>query len=137
MEDIKRELEIIKRILMEDFKPLAIILFGSFAKNTQSDESDIDIAIMASNIDKKKLFYEKQKLELEISRDIDLVNLNDKNMSDGFKYEILMNGIVLYCEDSYKFEMKKLDIIREFLDFNEKRQDIIDRVKKGGDIYGK
>lgn len=70
-------------------------------------------------------------------KDVDLVNLMDVNLSDGFKYEILMNGILLHCENSFEFDMYKLDMIREFLDFNEKRQDIIDRVKAGGDIYGK
>ena len=137
MEEIKLELEKIKEILVADFNPLAIILFGSYARNTQSKDSDIDIAILSKNTDKKALFYEKQKLELDISKDIDLVNIMDENVSDGFKYEILMSGIVIHCTDLLKFDMLKLDMIREFLDFNEKRQDIIDRVKRGGDIYGK
>lgn len=137
MEEIKEELEKIQKLLIEKFQPLAIILFGSFARETQNAESDIDIAIVAQNNDKKDMFLTKQKLEELTSKDIDLVNLTDLNMSEGFKYEILMNGKVLYCKDEYRFDMYKIDTCREYLDFNESRQEIIDRIKNGGTIYGK
>lgn len=137
MEEIKEELEKIQKLLIEKFQPLAIILFGSFARGTQNAESDIDIAIVAQNNDKKNMFLTKQKLEELTSKDIDLVNLTDLNMSEGFKYEILMNGKVLYCKDEYRFDMYKIDTCREYLDFNESRQEIIDRIKNGGTIYGK
>lgn len=137
MEEIKQSLEKIKKTLIEDINPLVIILFGSYSRNSQNSESDIDIAIISNNVDKKELFYEKQKLENEISKDIDLVNLNDKDMSDGFKYEVLMNGIEIYCSDSYKYNMIKLDMIRDYLELNEYRKNIIDRLKNGGTIYGK
>lgn len=137
MEEIKEELEKIQKLLIEKFQPLAIILFGSFVRGTQNAESDIDIAIVAQNNDKKDMFLTKQKLEELTSKDIDLVNLTDLNMSEGFKYEILMNGKVLYCKDEYRFDMYKIDACREYLDFNESRQEIIDRIKNGGTIYGK
>lgn len=137
MEEIKEKLCEIQKILIEKFQPLAIILFGSFARGTQNDDSDIDIAIVTDNNDKKYLFSVKQELEEVTSKDIDLVNMADLNMSEGFKYEILMNGKVLYCKDEYKFDMYKIDTCREFLDFNESRQEIIDRIKNGGTIYGK
>ena len=137
MNEIKEELNKISDILVEDFSPLAIILFGSYARNTQNDESDIDIGIIANKLDKKIIFYEKQKIEEMISKDIDLVNLTDENISEGLRYEILMNGIVLYCLDSFKFDIYKIDMFREYLELSESRQDIINRVKKGGTIYGK
>ena len=137
MENISEELKKIQENLIQKFNLLAIILFGSYARNTQNEESDIDIAIISFNTEKSKIFKIKQELEELVLKDIDLVNLEDKNMSDGFKYEILMNGKVLYCEDLYKFEMYKIDALREYLDFNESRQDIIYRIKNGGTIYGK
>lgn len=137
MEEIKETLNKIKEILIQKFNPLAIILFGSYARNSQNKDSDIDIAIISSNTDKKEIFYAKQQLEETLMKDIDLVNLKDINMSDGFRYEILMNGVVLYCSDSYKYELYKLDMFREYLELNESRQDIINRVKEGGTIYGK
>lgn len=137
MEKISEELKKIQENIIQKFNPLAIILFGSYARNTQNEESDIDIAIISFNTEKNEIYKIKQELEEIVLKDIDLVNLEDKTMSDGFKYEILMNGKVLYCDDSYKFEMYKIDTLREYLDFNESRQDIIDRIKNGGTIYGK
>ena len=137
MDEIKVELGKIQEILIKDFKPLAIILFGSYSRNTQNKDSDIDIAIIAKNVDKKAIFFEKQNLENLTMKDIDLVNLDNKDISDGFKYEILMNGIVLYCSNDYEFELYKLKALKEYLDLNESRQDIIDRIKQGGTIYGK
>lgn len=136
MDEIKKDLEKIKEILIQEFEPFFIILFGSYARNSQTQESDIDIAIFSKKADKKALFKVKQNLEQVICKDIDLVNLADENMAEGFKYEILMNGIVIHCENSYRFEMYKLDEFREYLDFNESRQSIITRLKEGGTIYG-
>ena len=116
---------------------MAIILFGSYSRNTQNYESDIDIAILAENVTKLEIFNEKQKLEEISGKDIDLINLANEDMSDGFRYEILMNGVVLFCKDEYKYELYKLDMFREYLDLNESRKNIIDRVKEGGTIYGK
>jgi len=137
MDEIKEILNKIQEKLIQDFKPLAIILFGSYSRNSQNKDSDIDIAIVASNVDKKEIFYAKQDLEATFMKDIDLVNLRDVDMSDGFRYEILINGIVLYCSDSYAFDLYKLDMFREYLELNESRQDIINRIKEGGTIYGK
>lgn len=137
MEEIKEILKKIQKSLIEDFEPMAIILFGSYSRNTQNSESDIDIAILAENVTKLEIFNEKQKLEEISGKDIDLINLANEDISEGFRYEILMNGVVLFCKDEYKFDLYKLDMFREYLDLNESRQDIIDRVKEGGTIYGK
>lgn len=137
MEEIKLQLEIIKKYLIEEFDPLAIILFGSFSRNSQNEESDIDIAIVSDILDKKKVFKEKQHIEELIKRDVDLVNLKSEEIYDSFRYEILMNGIILYCKDEYKYDLYKIDMIREYIELNESRKDIIERIKNGGTIYGK
>lgn len=137
MEEIKLQLEIIKKYLIEEFDPLAIILFGSFSRNSQNEESDIDIAIVSNILDKKKVFKEKQHIEELIKRDVDLVNLRSEEIYDSFRYEILMNGIILYCKDEYKYDLYKIDMIREYIELNESRKDIIERIKNGGTIYGK
>lgn len=133
MEEIFEE---IKKKLMEKLQCEAIVLFGSFARGTQNSESDIDIAFKTKKeINKREIFYLKQELEDIAKRDIDLINLDE--IGDGFRYEILINGITLYCEDEFKFELYKLDMYREYLELNESRQSIIDRIKNGGTIYGK
>lgn len=129
--------EKIKEIILKKIECEAIVLFGSYARGTQNAESDVDIAIKPKNtIDKKKLYNMLLELSDQLEKDVDLINL-DAEMSDAFRYEILITGKTLYCEDDFKFEMYKLDMYREFLELNESRQMIIDRIKNGGDIYGK
>ena len=129
--------EKIKELLLEKTECEAIVLFGSYARGTQNSESDIDIAIKTKNkIDKKTLYKISIELSDKLEKDIDLINLDDE-ISDAFRYEILITGKTLYCEDEFKFEMYKLDMYREYLELNESRQMIIKRIKKGGDIYGK
>lgn len=124
------KLETIKKIILEEIDCEAIVLFGSYARGTQNKESDIDVAIKAKKeVDKKELFYLSQQLADTINIEVDLVNLD--NIGDGFRYEILMNGTTIYCEDEFKFEFYKLDMYREYLELNESRKLIIDRMKKG------
>ena len=133
MEEIKKK---IKNSILEKLDCEAIVLFGSYARNTQNEESDIDIAFKSKReINKKEVFYLKQELEDIAKQDIDLINLDD--IGDVFRYEILINGKTLYCEEQLKFELYKLDMYREFLDLNESRKPIIERIKKGETIYGK
>lgn len=137
MDKIERELKIIEEYIIKKFDPLAIILFGSFSRNSSNEESDIDIAIISDNLDKKNIFKEKQNLQQLVNRDVDLLNLKSDDMYDSIRYEILMNGIVLYCKDEYKYDLYKIDMIREYIELNESRKDIIERIKNGGTIYGK
>ena len=133
---MEEKLEIIKNKILKKIECEAIILFGSYARGTQNQESDIDIAIKPKNeISKKQIFYLTQEVEDEIKIDIDLVNLDD--IGDGFRYEILLNGITIYCENEFQFELYKLDMYREYLDLNESRKEIIDGIKEGGLHNGK
>lgn len=132
----EEKIENIKNILLRKFECDVIILFGSYARNTQNEESDIDIAIKSNRkISKKEIFEMRLELEETIKNDIDLINLD--NINDDFKYEILMNGKTLYCKDQLKFELYKLAMCQEYFDLNESRQSIIERIKNGGKIYGK
>lgn len=128
--------EKIVKILLNNLDCEAIILFGSYARGTQNNESDIDIAVKTNKkIDKKEIYRLSEMLANEFDKEIDLINLDE--IGDTFKYEILINGKTLYCKDELQFELYKLDMYREFLELNESRQDIINNIKKGGDIYGK
>lgn len=122
--------------LKEKLNCEAVVLFGSYARGTQNPESDIDIAFKTDRkISKQELFDLIQELEELMKIDVDLINLD--NITDVFRYEILMNGEILYCKDSFKFDMYKIDMLREYLELNESRKEIINHVKKGGTIYGK
>lgn len=129
------EEEIVK-IILNNLECEAIVLFGSFARGTQNVESDIDIAIkVKEKIDKKEIYKLSNILADKLNKEIDLINLDE--IGDTFRYEILINGKTLYCKDELQFELYKLDMYREFLELNESRQEIINNIKKGGDVYGK
>lgn len=133
---MEEKIESIKKIVLEKIECEAIVLFGSYARGTQNRESDIDIAIKPKReVAKKELFYLSQKIEDIIKIEVDLIDLN--NIGDGFRYEILINGKTIYCEDEFKFELYKLDMYREYLELNESRKNIIEDIKHGGDKNGK
>ena len=128
--------EKIVKILLNNLDCEAIVLFGSYSRCTQNAESDIDIAIkIKEKLDKKELYRLSNLLADEFNKEVDLINLDE--IGDTFRYEILINGKTLYCKDELQFELYKLDMYREFLELNESRQDIINNIKKGGNIYGK
>ena len=130
MINIEEKIKLINTTILNKVQCEAIVLFGSYSRGTQNNESDIDIAIKPENeISKKDLFYLSQELEDIIKKDIDLVNLDDIN--DSFRYEILINGKTIFCKDELKFEMYKLDMYREYLELNESRKDIINNLKRG------
>lgn len=77
-----------------------IILFGSFSKGMQNEDSDIDIAVILKKFNEDK-FTTRLKL-LKLSRDFeDVIEphpflLKDFNDSNPFALEIIKTGIVMY-----------------------------------------
>ena len=133
---MKMKFEEATQMLNEKLNCTAIILFGSYSRGDQREDSDVDIAIKSNRkISKQEIFDMTGELEQVLKKDVDLVNLDD--VSDSFRYEILMNGKVLYCNDNFKFDLYKLDMFREYLELSESRKIIVDNIKKGGTIYGK
>ena len=88
-----------------------VILFGSYAKGTQSDDSDIDLLVVTNDNFIFETFAQKMEIKLKIANardslrkfaDIDLI-VHSKPMYDrfielnsGFKKEILSTGSVIY-----------------------------------------
>ncbi len=133
---MEEKIEIIKNKILEKIQCEAIVLFGSYARNTQNSESDIDIAFKPKReVSKKEIFYLAQEIADKINTELDLVNLD--SIGDGFRYEILITGKTVYCEDELEFELYKLDMYREYLELNESRQMIIDKLKQGENENGK
>lgn len=69
-----------------------IILFGSRAKGTNSERSDIDIAISGGDFFS---FAEDVDEKTDTLLKFDVVNL-DKNISSKFRAEIENNGVLIY-----------------------------------------
>ena len=84
--------------ICENYKVYAIILFGSYAKGTELEDSDIDIAIITDDI-KNDIFDEELNL-MKLRRNIDtriephLIRIEDyKNAETPFIQEVIDTGI--------------------------------------------
>ncbi len=92
-------------------------LFGSYAEDTQTEKSDIDIAVYLrdSSLDMRLELH--HQLEKALKKDVDLVVLNGvKNIY--LLENILHKGIVLVDHESRAlFEVKKQHEIIDFKNF--------------------
>lgn len=101
---IKERLAGAKEAFIAEFKPERIILFGSFARKEEDEDSSIDILIVAKT---DLSFYERIKLAIRIS-DGDppieplVYTPGEINMllkqGEGFIDEVLKEGVLLYSK---------------------------------------
>jgi predicted nucleotidyltransferase len=69
-----------------------VILFGSRASGTNTERSDIDLAVYGGDFDS---FYWNIKDNVNSLLSFDIINA-DKNISEKLKLEIERDGIVIY-----------------------------------------
>ena len=86
------------KIVSENYNVIAIVLFGSYAKGTQREDSDIDIAIITDDIKTDK-FDEEVNL-MQLRNDIDyriephIISVADfENDETPFVVEVKKTGI--------------------------------------------
>ena len=121
--------EKIKTILVNKLSPKLIYIFGSIVANRVRDDSDIDIAILTEKkIDEYQLYMVSQQLADELKREVDIVDLKDA--STIFKAEIIKNGKLIYNSDNLGKMYYQLEVLRDYTFLNERRQEIIDKLKK-------
>ena len=95
----------IGKVLGDNLSPKKVILFGSYAYGTPTNESDIDICIIKENIISKK--EEKRKVrklldDIDISKDILIVDNNyyeahnDENWINTALYDANKYGKIIY-----------------------------------------
>lgn len=99
--DNKIIIEIVQKYaekICENYKIEAIILFGSYAKGTNHENSDIDVAIITDDFE-NDIFDEELNL-MRLRRNIDtriephLIRIDDyKNVKTPFIQEIINTGI--------------------------------------------
>ncbi len=110
-----------------------IYIFGSYLTENYNSESDIDIAVLASEKIEKELFFQ-MKLELmkNTGREIDLIDLWDSGNS--LNKEIIFKGKNIYRKNDiikYEFELKKAAIANQY---SEDIAIYIERIKERGRV---
>ena len=99
------DIEKTKLEIVEKLKPLKIILFGSYAYGTPTDESDLDICIISNNFTskiKEKAKIRKTLKDIKVAKDILVENEayffthSDKNWVNTALFDARHKGEVLY-----------------------------------------
>src|SRR3989344_232766 len=100
------KLKLIKKDIEEIGYPFMIVLvFGSYAKGTKTENSDIDICIISDNDDKiKKLINKLNLLSLKLETHQftanEFISMIDK-MQNNHGHEIVKSNIIIYGAENY------------------------------------
>ena len=86
-------------LVIDFLHPKMILLYGSYAKGTARNESDIDIAIICDSLGEDFLEKAHQlfKLRRGIDSRIEPVLIEQDNDESGFYEEVLRTGEVIYA----------------------------------------
>lgn len=122
-------------ILTKNVKPTLIYIFGSAARNELREDSDIDIAYLSDiTLSNYEIFMLANDVADIVKRDVDLIDL--KKTSTVFKAQIVGNGKVIYCRDDTKRMYFEMYAFKDYALLNEERKEILDGIRKRGNIYG-
>lgn len=98
---IEREIIDVRNQIIDLFRPEQIYLFGSWAKGTARQNSDIDLCVIAAAKDKRAL-VRAILLQVEYERDLDVVVYTPREWeqyhqdSTTFAYTIHATGVKIY-----------------------------------------
>ncbi|WP_141432269.1 type VII toxin-antitoxin system MntA family adenylyltransferase antitoxin [Bacillus sp. 03113] len=127
----------ITEFLTDKINPSYIIVFGSFAKGSQHQESDIDVAFYSkeTSISSYDLFMLAQELASILKIEVDLIDMT--HASTVFQAQIYTTGIVIYCmDDELRMNMTML-ALSKYAKLNEERENILRKASESGSIYEK
>jgi predicted nucleotidyltransferase len=111
-----------------------IYLYGSFAKNQATAESDVDLAVLGpEKYDEQCLQVLSEKIARVLRRDVDLVDL--RAVSTVFKMQIVSTSKRVYCADQYACDYFDMVTYVAYLHLQETRKEIIDSIIQRGSIY--
>ncbi|MDR3153468.1 MAG: nucleotidyltransferase domain-containing protein [Deltaproteobacteria bacterium] len=99
LEEVKQISTDFAKLILEELKPKYIILYGSYAKGTAKNDSDIDIAVIFDKYIDKFFDYWIWMFTLtkiHKFRQIEPDILNLQKDSSGFASYILQTGIIIY-----------------------------------------
>ncbi len=130
--------QITKQVLDTYPKTLAIYLFGSFATKYQTDQSDVDIALLFDPVSAKRIGSLSMsslrfKLETLLLRDVDLINLQLVNSV--FQKEIIMDDRCIFGENTFEMRHFEMLVLSKYQKLNEERREIIADAMRNGSFY--
>ena len=101
----------------------AVYLFGSFAANRVTAESDIDLAILTNVALNEELFCQIQDTLVGLAgRDVDLIDL--RNCSPILAYQVLKYGKKILLRDEYALNLWIIQVLNAYYDLKIDRRPI-------------
>ena len=129
------QLEELKKLLIDRLRPAFILLFGSYAQKTATEESDLDIAFYSETpLSNYERFLLAGELATIVNVDVDLVNIRE--VDTVFAALIFSTGEILYCDDRSLFNQERMKTLSMYVTLNEQRAEILESIEKRGSIYG-
>jgi predicted nucleotidyltransferase len=97
-EEVIDKIEAYSRRVRDHCHPIMIVVYGSYARGTATEDSDIDIAVICDAMSGD--YLENAAALFKLRRDIDLriepVLIESNNASGSFYNEILRTGKIVY-----------------------------------------
>ena len=129
---------IIQAILNHHPDVQAIYLFGSYGTEDERPESDVDIALLLSPGDSKRIMSplaSKLHFELErlLDKDVDLINL--RQVSTVLQKEVVAANRCIYQGDKYAEEEFEMLTLSQYQKLNMEREGIIESALADGRFH--
>ena len=122
-------------IIKQQLNPDFLILFGSFAKGTTHDESDIDLAYFS---EQQLSSYERFILAGELAEitkcEVDIIDI--KKIDTVFTMQIFEQGIPIYIKNENEFTRQRMRAYSMYATLSEQRAPIIEAIKERGSVFG-
>ena len=114
---------------------IALYRFGSQAKGTARQESDVDLAVLARDpIPSLHRFELAQELATQLHRDVDLVDLRTASMV--MRLQVLSTGTCLDTPDEPACREFEMYAYSDYARLNEERREIVKGITERGLVYG-
>ena len=86
-----------KSLVSNHFDLDKMVLFGSFAKGNQREESDIDVAVIVNSVKDDYFVYAPLlfKLRRDIDDRIEPILIDKNNDKSGFMEEVMRTGVII------------------------------------------
>ena len=129
MLDKQSEIKIVDFLRKKIKNLFGLYLFGSYATEMHTSQSDLDIAFLTSEkisaVDRWKI---QEELASLIDNDIDLVDLKEASVI--LRTEVVENGKRIYTENAYECDSFEMITYSMYADLNESRMYILQDIKE-------